>query len=106
MPTLPDWSRELVDLYESNATTQFILHGNVNDRVLLPSKDGAKLVQAVATLDTRDQLLLVLRYEDGLGPQRIAGMLGFPTRFHVHRRLKRVLAALKSELETRGFDGP
>ncbi len=33
---LPDWSQELAATYESNAATQFILHGNVNDRFLLP----------------------------------------------------------------------
>ncbi len=41
--TLPDWARELIELYESNASSQFILHGNVSDRFLLPLKDGAKL---------------------------------------------------------------
>ena len=33
---LPAWARELISLYESNAYTQFILYGNVSDRVLLP----------------------------------------------------------------------
>jgi hypothetical protein len=33
---LPLWSQELADAYASNASAQFILHGNVNDRFLLP----------------------------------------------------------------------
>lgn len=33
---LPDWARELITLYESNAYTQFILSGNVHDRIVLP----------------------------------------------------------------------
>jgi len=33
---LPAWAGEMVALYESNAASQFILHGNVNDRFLLP----------------------------------------------------------------------
>lgn len=33
---LPDWSKELITLYESNATNQFILYGNVYDRLVLP----------------------------------------------------------------------
>ena len=33
---LPDWARELITLYESHASNQFILHGNVHDRFLLP----------------------------------------------------------------------
>ena len=33
---LPPWAAELVALYESNACNQFILFGNVNDRMVLP----------------------------------------------------------------------
>ena len=35
-PGLPSWALELIALYESKAASQFILHGNVNDRFLLP----------------------------------------------------------------------
>lgn len=38
--SLPAWSRELISLYESNAANQFILYGNIGDRVVLPL--GAK----------------------------------------------------------------
>lgn len=34
--SLPVWAGEMVALYESHAASQFILHGNVNDRFLLP----------------------------------------------------------------------
>jgi hypothetical protein len=34
---VPPWARELIDLYESNASSQFIIHGNVNDRMVLPA---------------------------------------------------------------------
>lgn len=33
---LPDWAKELITLYESNSANQFILYGNVNDRIVLP----------------------------------------------------------------------
>jgi hypothetical protein len=33
---LPSWAREIINLYESNAASQFILYGNVGDRFLLP----------------------------------------------------------------------
>lgn len=33
---LPAWAADLIALYESNATNQFILHGNVHDRMVLP----------------------------------------------------------------------
>lgn len=38
--TLPAWAKEVIDLYESGASAQFILHGNVSDRVLLTTGDG------------------------------------------------------------------
>lgn len=37
--TLSPWARELITLYESNASNQFILHGNVGDRMVLPLAD-------------------------------------------------------------------
>jgi hypothetical protein len=40
---LPAWAGELVALYESNAASQFILHGNVNDRFLLRSGSESSL---------------------------------------------------------------
>lgn len=33
---LPAWARDLIDLYESNAASQFIIYGNVNDRMVFP----------------------------------------------------------------------
>ncbi len=37
---LPIWAREVVELYESGAAGQFLLHGNVNDPLLLPAGSG------------------------------------------------------------------
>lgn len=42
-PTLPAWARELVTLYESGAASQFILSGNVNDRMVIPAPTGPEL---------------------------------------------------------------
>lgn len=36
---LPSWATELITLYESDAVNQFVLYGNVHDRVLLPLGD-------------------------------------------------------------------
>jgi hypothetical protein len=38
---LPAWSRELVTLYESGAACQFVLHGNVHDRMIVPHAGAA-----------------------------------------------------------------
>ena len=40
---LPPWARDIVALYESHAVNQFILHGNVNDRLYLPLGAQASL---------------------------------------------------------------
>lgn len=67
---LPGWAREIIDLYESGASSQFLLHGNTGDRFLLPSPDGSA---RTATLHEflRDRLLanfdVVLRYDLGNG---------------------------------------
>src|SRR4051812_19560414 len=51
---LPGWATELITQYESGATNQFILHGNVYDRMVLPLTRQAE----IGTLD--DFLLRVL----------------------------------------------
>ena len=33
---LPAWAKQLVDAYESNSASQFLIYGNVEDRLLLP----------------------------------------------------------------------
>ncbi|HEY5999817.1 MAG TPA: ATP-binding protein, partial [bacterium] len=37
----PAWARELATLYESGAACQFVLHGNVYDRLMVPRAGGA-----------------------------------------------------------------
>src|SRR5262244_2437650 len=34
---LPPWALDAIQLYESNASSQFIIYGNVNDQLLVPS---------------------------------------------------------------------
>ncbi|MCC6428233.1 MAG: AAA family ATPase [Phycisphaerales bacterium] len=41
--TLPSWATELITLYESHAASQFILHGNISDRLILPLPTGPEL---------------------------------------------------------------
>ena len=40
---LPSWARDLINLYESNASNQFILFGNVNDQQLIPADAGYRI---------------------------------------------------------------
>jgi len=36
-PKLPQWALDAIQLYESNAANQFVVHGNVNDQIVVPS---------------------------------------------------------------------
>lgn len=62
------------------------------------------LAEVLAGLEPRDQLLLSLRFVDGLPGREIADLMGLPTPFHAYRRLNSVLAQLRQELEARGID--
>jgi hypothetical protein len=67
---LPAWEREIVDLYESGATVQFILHGNVGDSLLLPAaRSPARIVSLEAYLRERlfGKFDVVLAYDLGNG---------------------------------------
>lgn len=64
------------------------------------------LSAAVSELPSRDRLLLAMRYEDGRSARAIAEAMGFPSQFHVYRRLKKTLARLRGRLEIRGIHGP
>src|SRR5690242_1196523 len=40
---MPGWARDLINLYESNASNQFILFGNVNDQQLIPTDTSHRI---------------------------------------------------------------
>ena len=66
---LPHWATEIVARYESGASGQFILHGNVADRMLMQPGEAPKLGRL------NDYLLevllprfhVVLSYDPGFG---------------------------------------
>jgi RNA polymerase sigma factor (sigma-70 family) len=64
------------------------------------------LDSALQALESKDRLLLAYRFEDGFSARRISEVMGFPTPFHVYRRLNRVLTILRGHLEDRGVEEP
>jgi hypothetical protein len=56
-PGLPVWATELVTLYESGAASQFVLTGNVDDRLLLP-RPGAMGGAGALDLGTLTEFLV------------------------------------------------
>lgn len=41
--TLPSWARLVADSYESSAASQFVIYGNINDRMVLPGPPAPRL---------------------------------------------------------------
>jgi len=71
---------------------------------LIRRERSSLLEAALGRLDSRDQLLLTLRYIDGHPPEKVARMLGFSSRFAVRRRLKALLDGLRQELQQMGYE--
>jgi RNA polymerase sigma factor (sigma-70 family) len=73
-----------------------------------PSLEGMELTDALnaatSRLSSDDRVLLKLRFEDELSASEISRLLGFPTPFHVYRRLNALLAQLRNALRQRGID--
>ena len=74
------------------------------DADLIQRERAEQLAAALAELAPKDQLLPTLRYVDDHSPGRVARMLGYSSRFAVHRRLKSLVATLRRRLEDRGFE--
>ncbi|MGD2122383.1 MAG: sigma-70 family RNA polymerase sigma factor [Gemmatimonadota bacterium] len=64
------------------------------------------LESALARLPVRDQLLVTLRFVDGVSVRQIARALRFRSPFQAYRRLNKVLTQLRRDLESRGITGP
>lgn len=64
------------------------------------------LSAALGDLDPEDRLLLKLRLQDELPAPEIAELMGFPTRFHVYRRVNALCASIAKELRARGIVAP
>ena len=75
------------------------------DETLVIKDRGDALDASLADLGAEDRLLVKLRFEDGRTARQIAAILGFPTPFHVYRRLNAVLDALRLALGRRGIRG-
>lgn len=76
------------------------------DEALAARETRSALEAALATLPARDRLLIELRFTDDAPLAEIAGILGYPTRFHAYRRLNQALATLRSALAARGVVSP
>lgn len=74
------------------------------DQLVRKGELAAALHDALGTLGPRDQLLLRMRFEEGLSVPHIAGTMGFPSAFHAYRRLTHLFAELRLRLRGRGIE--
>jgi RNA polymerase sigma factor (sigma-70 family) len=72
---------------------------------LVAEEQTAGLEAALEELETRDRLLLRLRFSDALAAQEIARVMGFQSPFHVYRRLNQLFDLLRRALRQRGIRG-
>ena len=66
---IPQWASDIVGSYESGAAGCFVLHGNVNDRLLVPDDDTASLgsLQEFIMEALLPRFNVVLSYDPGHG---------------------------------------
>jgi len=76
------------------------------EQALRAAELHAALAGAVSALAPADQLLLTLRFRDGLSGAAIARAVGLPSPFHVYRRLGGLYAELRTALARRGVEDP
>lgn len=98
--------RRLEDLSEAVHEVDDIADDNqpTPDTRLEVAELSAELTHALSVLTPADQLLIRLRFDDGLSASEIGEILHYPSQFHVYRRLNAVLATLRGALQARGFE--
>ena len=97
--------RRLADLIASELDPSITPDNNgaSPDMTVRRAELNEALETAVAGLDTKDRLILQLRFHDDLSGREIADVVGLPTPFHAYRRLNAGLAQLRQALEARGI---
>ena len=66
---MPQWAKEVINGYESGAAGCFVLHGNVNDRLLVPDGDSYALggVENFILDSLLPRFDVILSYDSGQG---------------------------------------
>ena len=100
--------RRLVDLTASRVDLSSIEDGSQHnaEEALRSEELRAILDTAISELSPTDQLLLTLRFVDGLSAKEIAPLQSWPSAVHVYRRIDYLTAKLRQSLERRGVDDP
>ena len=97
--------RRLADLITSQIDVSDLRDSNAPNPESQVAEDEVRSALAAATraLSSQDRLLVALRYEDNAPWRDVCELVGYPTRFHAHRRLKQALEKMRRSLEAAGF---
>ena len=97
--------RRLLDLVGESIDPDYLADGRAIDPAehTLVIERREILENAMKALTNQDRLLLTLRFELGASVSEIADALKFPSQFHVYRRLKKILAVLRTALKAQGI---
>lgn len=100
-----DLRRRLTDLVAAELDVEQIPSRPTTnpERTLERREVEEALAEALRALAAQDRLMLTLRYEDDLPAREIAELVGFPTAFHVYRRINKLLEQLRDSLKERGI---
>ncbi len=95
----------LVDLVGESIDPDYLADGKAIDPAehTLVIDRREILENAMKALTNQDRLLLTLRFELDASVTEIADALKFPSQFHVYRRLKKILAVLRTALKAQGI---
>jgi RNA polymerase sigma factor (sigma-70 family) len=96
----------LVDLVTCSLEVSELADPDAGDpgRELRMEETRRVLAEALRALAPEDRLLLTLRFDDDMSAREIGEIMGFPSPFHVYRKLKKTLGKLKEVLEAGGID--
>ena len=97
--------RRLVDLVGESIDPDYIVDAGAIDPVeqTLAIDRREILENTMKALTNQDRLMLTLRFELDASVTEIADALKFPSQFHVYRRLKKILAVLRTALKAQGI---
>lgn len=100
--------RRLTDLVSAQVDVAAIADPAADppDEALAKAERARAIAAALDGLPPRDRLLLRFRFVEDLPAREIAGLMAFPTVFHVYRRLDAVLRMLRQTLRRAGMDDP
>lgn len=98
--------KRLVDLLAEQIDVESLaeMNGQAPDSGIRSDDLQHALTTALERLNTRDRLLLRLRFELDLPARKVADLMGYPTPFHVYRQCTRLFGTLRNELARSGIE--